>query len=282
MEWYSNKLLSKCFLRTTDWNIAWKRKYENSYHILPNPLNYWLADPLIYNFRGKDYLFVEAFDKIENIGKIAVIPDFPNNISDFNIILEESYHLSYPFVFSYDKESYMIPETSGNGTIELYRANNFPHKWNKEIVLKKGNYVDTTLYYKEGDNYWVYSYDMSSRSMCFGHINMRDLKLEFTKEVSNPQYTLRSGGTVFCFEDKLCRPVQNNTNFYGQELIIVSCENNIEQYRINPEDIDVDNGKKYKRLHTYSCGEEYEVIDLSNIQFDLLKVPRKILKELKQ
>jgi hypothetical protein len=47
-------------------------------------------------------------------------------------VLERSYHLSYPFIFRWGSDIFMIPETSDNRTVEVYRAVEFPGKWELE------------------------------------------------------------------------------------------------------------------------------------------------------
>ena len=44
--------------------------------------------------------------------------------SDPVVVLEENFHLSYPYVFEESGNVYMIPETSDVGDIRLYKADN--------------------------------------------------------------------------------------------------------------------------------------------------------------
>ena len=55
-------------------------------------------------------------------------------------------------------EFYMIPESSTNDSITLYRAEHFPDKWVKETDLLKGEkYVDSTVF-QHGDDVGLLSY----------------------------------------------------------------------------------------------------------------------------
>ena len=72
-------------------------------------------------------------------------------------IIEKPYHLSYPFVFSYDNEFYMIPETGSNSTIELYKCLEFPEKWEMAAILMKDvRAYDTTILHKDG-KWWLFT-----------------------------------------------------------------------------------------------------------------------------
>ena len=72
-------------------------------------------------------------------------------------VLERPYHLSYPFVFEHDGNTYMLPETAANGTIELYECEEFPHRWVLKKTMMEGVYaVDSTLHFHEG-RWWLFT-----------------------------------------------------------------------------------------------------------------------------
>jgi len=64
-------------------------------------------------------------------------------------ILNLDYHLSYPFIFTEDNEIYMIPETSGNKRVEIYRCVGFPKKWEIYSTGFNGELIADTTYYKD-------------------------------------------------------------------------------------------------------------------------------------
>ena len=276
MKWYENCILKKLFLTTTDWNVAWKRKSDSTYIVIENPLDYWLADSLLFETDNECYLFVEAFDKKSGIGKIGVFKNKDNVFTDFRVILEQPYHLSYPFVFKYGGSYYMIPETSNNNTLELYIATNFPHNWKKISVLLEGRYVDTTVIRQYDSYVEICSYDMNSCSFVSGILDMNKYKIHFDTIIRDVNYRLRAGGTPFSIGYDIWRPIQDNTFFYGQSLNKINCStNSIEQF-MQPCSIKTNDGITYRRLHTYSQTDNYEAIDLSDYTFDLFKVIRKL------
>ena len=50
-------------------------------------------------------------------------------------VLEEPWHLSYPFLIEWGGDIWMIPESSTNRDIAIYRAVDFPLKWERHAVL---------------------------------------------------------------------------------------------------------------------------------------------------
>jgi hypothetical protein len=84
------------------------------------------ADPFPYTFGGKTFVFVEEFDHRDGKGAISAIPfDERGQIGPAKSVLSEPWHLSYPFLFEYRGEVWMIPESSEDKKISLYRADPF-------------------------------------------------------------------------------------------------------------------------------------------------------------
>jgi hypothetical protein len=77
------------------------------------------------------------------------------------ICLEEPFHLSFPNVFSDEGEIYMLPESSENRDIRLYKAMDFPLRWKLEVVLMNNvSAVDSLIYKHENMYYLLTSIDL--------------------------------------------------------------------------------------------------------------------------
>ena len=62
-------------------------------------------------------------------GRISAIEIKENGHEFLGVVLEENFHLSFPFVFEDSGNLYMIPETAENQQIRLYECISFPEKW---------------------------------------------------------------------------------------------------------------------------------------------------------
>lgn len=85
--------------------------------------HYWYADPMLFEKNGKVYLFTEAFDKRIQKGKLAV--SYLTDSGEFSkpeIIINLPYHLSYPCVWEEEGCVYMLPETSQDRTLEIWKS----------------------------------------------------------------------------------------------------------------------------------------------------------------
>lgn len=281
MKWYEIKLLNKLFLETTEWKIAWKQKKEDTYKVICNPSRYWLADPLLFHYDNNLYLFCEAYDKDKRIGRIGVMKYDGLTFNNFQIILEKPYHLSFPFVFTLENEIYMIPESSHNKTIELYKAESFPNKWIKVENLMFGDFVDTILDYVDNSEYVLYTYDViNNRRLAFS-IDFNSKKIKPIYNIGDPNQLYRAAGQVFYYKHTKVRPLQYNKNLYGEFIRIQNLENNKIEYHIKPQTLKTNDSFEYRRLHTYSNVRSFEAIDVSNFKFNLFKFINKINRSIR-
>ncbi len=125
---------------------------------IESPPDRFYADPLLFHDRGVDHLFFEDADVASGIAVIRWCTIGADGVpSPSRVVLERDYHLSYPFVFRFGDEIYMIPETSENRTIELYRAVPFPLRWELEKVLFHDVVAtDSTILFHRG-RLWLFA-----------------------------------------------------------------------------------------------------------------------------
>jgi hypothetical protein len=71
------------------------------------------------------------------------------------VVLSEPFHLSYPHVFRWGADFYMVPESSAAGEVRLYRADPFPSRWVFEAVLVRGPVLLDTTVFRHEDRWWM-------------------------------------------------------------------------------------------------------------------------------
>jgi len=138
------------------WEVFFK--YNNKKYKIQAPKGHWYADPFPFKVDDKTYLFVEDFDVNNNVGKISCI-EIEDNLKASAPVecLKEEFHLSYPHVFEYEGGYYMIPETKEDNCIRLYRALEFPYKWEfVKILIGNVQAVDTTLLFHD-QKIWLFT-----------------------------------------------------------------------------------------------------------------------------
>lgn len=261
-----------------EWGVAYRLRSESDrpYRIAVTPEGTWAADPFIYEVDGEHYLFVELCERQKNKACIAYYKIIDGEAVFQQKIIEQPYHMSYPCVFEYNAEHYMIPETSANQTVELYRAKQFPTQWEKVKTLLSGErYVDTTVARHE-DGYRAISYRKSQRGWVLDVFEL-DLERYAMKLLNSVQYVADVGRPAgnWIEDTGLFRPAQNCANKYGEGLIwyqVDRCTEDVYQERevkkISVRDIPLSG--KADRIHTYNRDSTYECVDVYREKIDLL------------
>ena len=73
------------------------------------------------------------------------------------VVLEESFHLSYPLVLRHKGAIFMLPEMSAACRVQLYRADPFPDRWLPDAVLLEDcRLADATPVLHEG-RWWLFA-----------------------------------------------------------------------------------------------------------------------------
>ena len=124
---------------------------------LPHDGRRFQADPFPFTHDGRDYVFFEDFPYATRKGVIAMVElDAAGRASPMRVVLERPEHLSYPFVFAHEGETYMLPEMSAARRVQLFRADPFPDRWVADHVLIDGAVIaDATLIEHDG-RWWLF------------------------------------------------------------------------------------------------------------------------------
>lgn len=248
---------------------------------VPNPVGMWAADPFLIEKEDELYIFAELFSLLEWKGKIGYCVFYKGKFSPWKIIFDEAPHYSYPYVFEYNNEIYMMPETGSLKEIAIYKAVNFPTEWKKEKVLFCGNrMVDSIFLSKEK----ILSYKMVGNfKNQLVYIKKEDENWVVEKSEADSNETKRPGGKIFDFEKTRVRPAQDGRKLYGGSLKFLCVDEEIEKEigELKPEEIKVNNfHKKIVGTHTYNATSNYEVIDLQYYKFTLLGFLKRLLLKL--
>ncbi len=191
------------------------------------PAGRFWADPFVVARDGEHHVFFEDFDFATARGRISTGRLTADGLAEVTPVLEPDHHLSYPCVFELDGVLHMIPESSENRTIELWRCDGFPAVWSRVGVLADGlSAVDTTPVCRDGVWYLFCNVDRSG-----GEEHGEELHLFTSRDLSpgslvphpaSPVVTdaehARMGGNFREHDGRLLRPAQLGGEFYGSGL----------------------------------------------------------------
>ena len=240
--------------------------------LIPPNDRFW-ADPFIIYENRQYYVFVEEVLAKNNKGHISFLTiDENENVSVPQIIIEKPYHMSYPFIFAYNNEYYMIPETAANKTIELYKCVGFPDKWEKIMNLMENvQAFDATVLQKDG-KWWLFTNirdndETSSFDELFLFYSEDLFSDNWMPHVRNPIVSdvrsARPAGRIFAYNGNLYRPSQNSSKIYGygvkiNHIVALTEEEYIEEC---VSDIEPLWSKKIIAVHTLNFVNELTIVD---------------------
>lgn len=192
----------------------------------------FIADPFAVWHDNKLYVFVEALDYRVKKGVIdCFVLDSDLNLLERVPVMCDKKHLSYPYVFKEDGEFYMVPESSRGGETWIYKATDFPSKWEKYCpVIPETPMIDAS-FIKHEDKWWVFYALPGEDNRPFRELHIASAdRLEGTWETHslNPVSTdlslSRPGGRPFVHGGKIHLPVQDCRATYGAHVNILGID----------------------------------------------------------
>jgi hypothetical protein len=180
----------------------------------------FVADPFMIRRAEGWYMFFEAMDATSGLGKIACARS--DNLSSWHydqVVLGESFHLSYPYVFDFNDDIFMVPETGTANAVRLYRAREFPSRWEFVCELLTGSpYVDSSLLY-HNRHWWLFTVDnqIGDRLRLYQSNRIEGPWKEHPKSpivISNP-HIARGAGRILEYQGRLFRFAQDDYPRYG-------------------------------------------------------------------
>jgi hypothetical protein len=200
-----------------------------SWDVIPDPGFRFYADPFPFIHEGRTFVFVEDLDHHSNKGIISVVPfDERGPSGPAQPVLEEPWHLSYPFVFAHAGQVWMIPESSANRSITLYRADPFPSRWVREATLVADVEASDATIVHHGDSFWMFASTRDgagSWSDTLSIYSAPEILGPWKAHCANPvlidQATARPAGAFVKRGGALWRPVQDCSAGYGTGIGLV-------------------------------------------------------------
>jgi len=246
-------------LHSETWSLAYRFRLDSSdlnntfykfKYLVPPSGRFW-ADPFPVQVGENYFVFFEEFLYDQNKAHISVIElQKGRKPAEPVKVLERPYHLSYPFVFAFQGTHYMIPETGSNNTVELYRCQSFPDKWEFEtVLLEANNPTDATLAEIEG-RWWMFvnieeprvSVNWDELHLFYSDSPFGPWKPHRRNPVRSDVRNSRPAGRLFWSGNSLYRPAQDCSRRYGYATAInevkrITCDDYLEEEvsRITPD-----------------------------------------------
>ena len=270
-----------CYL-SPHWRVGWRRldgpdvmesrrHPRDGWQNLPDDGQRFYADPFPLEFGGEVTLFLEEFVHRSGRGVISAVKFGPEGpVGRPTPVLERPYHLSYPFVFARDGEVWMIPESCAAGTIDLFRATDFPGGWVKEATLVAEVVASDATIVEHGGKWWMFA-TVRDHGGAFSdtlHLwSAPDFRGPWAPHHGNPIMidisAARPAGRIVSRGSVLLRPVQDCRRGYGAALGIARIQQLDDDGYAQVVEATLTAGPEWpgSRLHTLNCAGGFEFID---------------------
>jgi len=191
------------------------------------------ADPFLFVHNERLFLFYEE-KRLHSAGvlKMTSTEDLLTWTSPV-VVLEESYHLSFPCVFEDEGIVYMLPETSSNGSVKLYRAINeqLDHfEYFETILLEpkdkivRMGYADSCIFKRNGIYYLFtmiqYEDGINTLELYVSNSLIGRYRQHPMSPVLRSSKNARNAGSILHEDGKIFRFSQDCTKRYGDNVHI--------------------------------------------------------------
>lgn len=180
----------------------------------------FVADPFIVRRGALWYMFFEALESASKRGVIAVATSADGLSWRYQtVVMREPFHLSYPYVFEWQGDFYMVPESAEARAVRLYRAVNFPEQWQLVGELLAGKFWDPSLIHHEG-LWWLFSVDETASLRLHYATQLREAWIEHPQSplVKHSVSESRPGGRLIVHQNRMVRYAQDGRPTYGSCL----------------------------------------------------------------
>ncbi len=231
--------------KNVNWEVKWLREKNGSD---------FRADPFGISTSSGTHLLFELMR--DSRGQINVL----ENGAREKVLIENKSHLSYPYTFTADGTTYIVPECSETEGVRIYPIESKSLQPGTPIDLKiELQAVDPSIIHHDG-RWWIFCTDRTRKGADTRlHIFFADqLRGPWVSHPMNPVKTdirsARPAGHLFIHNGSLFRPSQDSSKSYGGRIIINRIDE-LSPERFSETDINVlspDNFTGPYRLGTHT------------------------------
>lgn len=225
----------KVFRKQERWEVAftntpWRHAILEKGIQIKNLPNRFFADPFVITKNKRTICYVEDYCFREGKGCITAIELFEDgNYIVLGPVIKEPFHMSFPFLFEYQTELYMVPETTNSNSIRLYKCTEFPLTWKYQRNIFSGvNAADPMIFKCQGKWWLLCNMDAGGNDQCsslWAFYSESPLSDKWIAHEMNPlifDSSIARNGGILDAESGFpirCRQKQG-FNAYGKELTL--------------------------------------------------------------
>jgi hypothetical protein len=183
----------------------------------------FVADPFMLRRHGRWHMFFEVMNRETGQGEIALaVSDDAFSWTYQQVVIKEPFHVSYPYVFEWQGECYMIPEALGAQAVCLYKADDFPTRWSMQQKLIGGSHADPSIV-RFAELWWMFTCSAPYQHDVLRLFFARDLEGPWKEHprspiIRNDKCRARPAGRILQMKDRVIRFAQDCHPDYGTRV----------------------------------------------------------------
>jgi hypothetical protein len=183
----------------------------------------FVADPFMIQVGNTWHMFFEVMNAETGRGEIGLAKSVDGIRWEYQqIVLRESFHLSYPYVFGVGVEYFMIPESHEANVTKLYRAISFPTNWEPVKTVLEGAWADSSVFFWNGF-WWLFTNPVAPPNQILELFYAASIigpwhRHPMSPLVSGNHRIARSGGRLIEQDDRPVRFAQDCFPSYGTSV----------------------------------------------------------------
>ena len=254
------------------------------------PKNSFYADPFAIAQKEHIRLFFENYSYKTLIGKISTISfnKESHQFGEVHDLIEEPYHLAFPFILKRDQEIFILPETSISGKQWFYRYDLNTNTAKKQDIFIEKDCVDAIVFQHEGLE-WLFCglKTQLPNTLLFAYYRGDAKNGLWTPHQQNPIISdargARMAGPIIKYNGSLIRFSQKNNLYYGEGIRVnriidlsPTCYKEEELFLIDASSL-----PKYNRgMHSIFVCQKHIVIDAKRYSTVFSELIRKFSRKL--
>jgi hypothetical protein len=181
----------------------------------------FVADPFMIHDFSQYFMFFEVMDSTTGKASIGLATSATGSVWEYKrTVLTEPFTVSYPYVFKWDDDYFMLPETYQANAVRLYRATEFPDTWTFVGNLVTGRPLNDPSIVRVNNRWWLFAGERDDTLRLYHADKLAGPWVEHPESpiVRGDPTRARPAGRLLLVEGRLFRMSQRDRPDYGSQV----------------------------------------------------------------
>lgn len=181
----------------------------------------FVADPFVIREHDRHFMFFEVMDAASGKASIGLATSTRGSAWKYErTVLTEPFTLSYPYVFQWDGQHFMLPETHQANAVRLYRAAAFPDGWRLAASIVTGRPLNDPSIVRADGRWWLFAGERNDTLRLYYADTLTGPWTEHPRSpiIRGDPTRARPAGRILQFDGRMFRPAQRDRPNYGNQV----------------------------------------------------------------